>query len=76
MAPMIRRARGFLLRLVRHRVLGAAVGFGALALAMWMELEGRGPWWMDGLALVVGATGAAVAWAALTGRRGDWVEPR
>jgi hypothetical protein len=29
---------------------------------------------MDGVALVAGATGAALIWTSLTGARPDWVE--
>jgi hypothetical protein len=29
----------------------------------------------DGVALLLVATGAAIAWTGVTGRRGDWVDP-
>jgi hypothetical protein len=32
-------------------------------------------WWLDGLSLVVGATGIALFWTGLTGVSPDWVEP-
>jgi hypothetical protein len=69
------RARGATLRLARRRRLAAVVG-AALALpAAWIEWSGRyGAWWVEGLALVVGATGLALMWTAATGVRGDWIE--
>jgi hypothetical protein len=72
----LRRLRGFVLRLVRQRLLAVVVG-AALALpAAWVEFSGRyGAWWVDGLALVVGATGLAIFWTGLTGAAPDWVEP-
>jgi hypothetical protein len=76
--PMsLRRIRGSLLRLVRRRALAVVVG-AALALpAAWIELSGRyDAWWIDGLALVVGATGLAILWTGLTGAAPDWVDDR
>lgn len=32
-------------------------------------------WATDGLGLVLGATGAALVWTAVSGRRPDWVDP-
>jgi hypothetical protein len=70
----LRRIRGALLRLVRRR--GAAILVGALLVtpAAWVEFAGRYAWWLEGLALVVGATGLAVLWTGLTGVSPDWVE--
>jgi hypothetical protein len=31
-------------------------------------------WWLQGVALVVGATGLAIFWTGLTGASPDWVE--
>jgi len=43
--------------------------------AAWLELSGRySAWWVDGLSLVLGATGAAVLWTGITGVRPDWVD--
>jgi hypothetical protein len=72
---MLRRARGWLLRFVRQRARAAAAG-AALALpAAWIELTGRASaWWVDGLALVAGATGLALLWTALVGVPADWVD--
>ena len=49
-----------------------------LALAMpsaWVEFSGRySSWWVEGAALVVGATGLALFWTGLTGLSPDWVD--
>ena len=31
-------------------------------------------WWVDGLSLIVGATGLALFWTGLTGASPDWVD--
>jgi len=73
----LRRVRGTILRLVRRRPLAIAVGLGLAAPAAWLEFSGRyGEWWIDGLALVVGATGVAILWTGLTGASPDWIEDR
>lgn len=71
-----RRLRGWLLRLVLNRpaamIAGAFVAApGALLLANDYAWES---WITDGLALLTLATGTALAWAGLTGRRADWIE--
>jgi hypothetical protein len=72
---LLRRARGALLRLVRQRALAIAAGLVLAAPAVWVEFFSRyDAWWVDGLALVLGATGAALCWTGLTGVRPDWVE--
>ena len=72
--PM-RRGRGFLLRLARRRALAVAVGLALAAPAAWLELGGRSDaWWVDGLSLVLGATGVALIWTGLTGARPDWID--
>jgi hypothetical protein len=71
----LRRMRGVVLRLVRRRGLAMAVGLALAAPAAWVEVSGRfGGWWVDGLALVAGATGAAIFWTGLTGVAPDWVD--
>jgi hypothetical protein len=71
----LRRVRGFLLRLVRRRGLALLVGVALAAPAAWVEFSARyGGWWVDGLALVVGATGIAIFWTGLTGLSPDWVD--
>jgi hypothetical protein len=71
----LRRARGAILRIVRRRPLALAVGAALAAPAAWLQLRGgSGMWWLDGLGLLLGATGAALLWTGLTGPRPDWVE--
>ena len=72
---MLRRGRGLLLRFVRRRALAVGVGLALTLPAAWVELSGRvDHWWMEGLALVVGATGLALVWTGLTGVSPDWVD--
>ena len=72
---VIRRARGALVRLVRRRVLAIVVGLALAAPAAWLEFSGRsGAWWVDGLSLIVGATGAAFVWTGLVGPKPDWLQ--
>jgi len=71
----LRRARGALLRLVRRRSLAIGVGLALIAPAAWVEFTGQfDSWWINGLALVVGASGLAVFWTGLMGPSADWVD--
>jgi hypothetical protein len=71
----LRRARGALLRLVRRRSLAILVGIALAAPAVWAELFcSYDAWWVEGLALVVGATGLALMWTGITGTAPDWVD--
>jgi hypothetical protein len=71
----LRRARGLLLRLVRRRTASILVGLVLAAPPACMEFSGRyDAWWIEGLNLILGATGLALIWAGLTGVRGDWVD--
>ena len=71
----LRRSRGALLRLVRRRMLSIVVGVALIVPAAWLELSGRyGAGWVDGLSLILGATGAALVWSGLTGAQPDWIE--
>ena len=71
----LRRVRGALLRLVRRRKIALAVGLALALPAGWVELGGWfDAWWVDGLALVIGATGLAIFWTGLTGASPDWVD--
>ena len=72
----LRRMRGVLLRLVRRRGLAMAIGLALAVPAAWLEFTGFGGWWVEGLALVVGATGVAIFWTGLTGTAPDWVDDR
>ena len=64
-----------LLRLVRRRALAIIAGLALVVPAAWIEFSGRfDAWWMNGLALVVGATGLAVFWTGLTGPSPDWID--
>jgi len=69
-----RRVRGALIRFARNRPAAIAVGLLLVIPSAWIEFSGRASWWIDGLALVAGATGAALVWTALTGTRPDWLE--
>jgi hypothetical protein len=70
-----RRLRGVVLRLVRRRALAVVVGACLAGPAAWVEFfSPYDQWWIDGLALVVGATGLALLWTGLTGAAPDWVE--
>jgi hypothetical protein len=71
----LRRFRGGLLRFIRRRPAAISVGLLLVVPSAWIELSARATsWWMDGAALVAGATGAALIWTSLTGARPDWVE--
>jgi hypothetical protein len=71
----LRRARGVLLRLVRRRTAAISAGLALAAPAAWVEFSGRySAWWVEGLSLVVGATGVALLWTGLTGPSPDWVD--
>jgi hypothetical protein len=71
----LRRLRGMVLRLVRQRGLAITVGLALSAPAAYVEFSGRASaWWMEGLALVIGATGLAIFWTGLTGASPDWVD--
>ena len=78
MGPRGRWMRGVLLRAAYNRVAAVTVGLlltavsGALVLGDYSWES----WLTDGAALVLGATGAALVVTGLSGRRGDWVEPR
>jgi hypothetical protein len=72
---MLRRSRGWLLRFVRRRGLAVVTGLLLIVPAVWMEFGiGWDAWWVSGLALVLGATGAAVLWTGLTGVRPDYFD--
>jgi hypothetical protein len=75
MSPFLRRARGALLRLVRRRTLSIVVGLLLVLAAAWLQFRGQfGAWWIEGVSLVLGATGAALLWTGLTGPTPDWID--
>ncbi len=70
---LLRRSRGALLRLVRRRLLVTVIGLLMVVPAAYLQISGRfSAWWVEGLSLVVGATGVALAWTGLTGLSPDW----
>ena len=70
---LLRRARGAILRIVRRRPLAIVIGAVLAGPPVWLEMRGGSDaWWLDGLSLVAGATGAALIWTGLTGPRPDW----
>jgi hypothetical protein len=55
--------------------LAIAAGAALAGPAAWLEVRGgSGLWWLDGLGLLLGATGAALIWTGLTGPRPDWID--
>lgn len=71
----LRRARGMILRLVRRRALAILVGLALAVPSGWIEFSGRyDAWWVEGLALVIGATGLSILWTGITGPSPDWVD--
>ena len=73
---MLKRVRGFLLRLVLKRRAAIVLGLLLIAPSVWLRAEDFS--WesalTDGLGLVVGATGVALLFAGIGGRRPDWIE--
>ena len=64
-----------MLRLVRRRALAMSVGLALIAPAAWVQFSATNPpWWLEGLGLVLGATGLAIFWTGLTGPSPDWME--
>jgi hypothetical protein len=46
-----------------------------LAPSAWVEFSGRpAPWWAGGVALIAGATGAALLWTGVFGTKPDWID--
>ena len=71
----LRRARGGLLRLIHRRPVAIALGLALIIPSAWIEFSGRPmPAWAGGVALVAGATGAALLWTGLAGTRPDWID--
>ena len=72
----MRRVRGILLRLAFRRPVALAVGAVLLAPALVLVLDDYSweSWITDGLALVLGGTGAALVLTGIGGRRPDWID--
>ena len=71
-----RRLRGWFIRLVLNRTLSIILGLALLAPAAWLFF-GDYSWESpvtDGLQLILGATGAALLFAGIGGRRPDWID--
>jgi hypothetical protein len=71
-----RRLRGWVLRLVLDRRRAIVVGV-LVAMPGVILLAGHFTWESsitDGVGMLTVATGAAIAWAGLSGRRADWIE--
>ena len=74
--PLLSHARGVLLRLARRRPLAIVVGAMLAGPAAWLEFSGRyDVWWMEGLSLVLLASGAALFWVGIAGSTPDWIDP-
>jgi ABC-type transport system involved in cytochrome c biogenesis permease component len=72
---LLRRSRGALLRIVRHRRLAMILGLVMILPSAYIQFDRRlDAWWLEGLSLVVGATGLALFWTGLTGVSPDWVD--
>ena len=64
-----------MLRLVRRRPLAIAVGLALVLPSAWIEFAGGyDAWWVQGLTLVIGATGLSILWTGMTGPSPDWVD--
>jgi len=75
MSPIVRRARGLLLRLIRRRRLTILLGIALAAPAGVVQLSGGSDaWWAEGLSLVAVATGMALIWTGVAGARPDWID--
>src|SRR5436309_5924531 len=71
-----RRLRGWFIRLVLNRTLSIVLGLLLLAPAVWLFV-GDYRWETpitDGLQLILGATGTALLFAGIGGRRPDWID--
>ena len=72
----VKRARGWLLRLVLKRSVSIPLGVVLLTPAVWIFV-GHPSWETPetaGLGLILGATGAALILAGIGGRRPDWID--
>jgi hypothetical protein len=64
-----------MLRLVRKRALAITLGLTLALPWLWVQVgSGSSAWWIEGLSLVAGATGAALIWIGLVGVSPDWID--
>ena len=71
----VRRTRGAMLRLARHRGLSVMVGLALAVPGAWVQIAGRfDAWWIEGLSLVGIGIGAALLWTAIVGLQPDWID--
>jgi len=55
--------------------LSVAIGAALVVPAVWVEVVSPGvPWWVEGVSVVLGGTGAALIWAGLRGPQSDWID--
>ena len=71
-----RRLRGLVLRLAYHQKISLMCGVVCLAVAFWLATndyswEGS---FSSGFGMIIGATGMALGFMALSGRQPDWEE--
>ena len=73
----LKRARGWLLRLVLKRTIVIMLGMMHSLPAAWLWWGDYSweAWYTESLALMCGATGIALILAGIGGRRPDWIEP-
>jgi hypothetical protein len=70
-----RRVRGAILRLVRRRAASITLGTAMAAPAAWLEFGSSfDRWWVEGISLILGATGVALIWIGVTGVMPDWID--
>jgi hypothetical protein len=74
--PNIRWFRGALLRLAFNRRTAGVAGILLLAPAVLLMQRDYAweTWATDGVGLILGATGAALLWMAISGRKPDWTD--
>ena len=72
---VVRRVRGALLRLARHRRSSLVAGLILAVPAAWVQISGRfDAWWVEGLSFVCVGIGIALVWNAVAGNQPDWID--
>jgi hypothetical protein len=55
--------------------LAVMIGVLLIVPAAWIQVTGRpDAWWAQGLSLIAGASGLALAWTGITGVAPDWID--